>query len=392
MASAINGTNIVLYEYDSSAEYFLNGGVSQGTILGNTYYELNRTQIAGTASNFTLSTDGTLGRFITDANDPSQTTIPSGTWTFNSYFSITSSYAGASIYYQLFTFDGTSFTSVAISSSTNLTSTSATLYTTSMTVPLTSISATDRVMVQVFVTGLDGRTITFYTQGNNPSSTNTTFALGTPFGAATNCSFESSTEQVEVTSQSSAWFREYKNDVSTWSVTCDGFISMTGYSYLALLQKQLNREPVAVKFSINNDNGDGSGTYGYSIFTGTANITSISLNGPVEAASTYSVSLQGTGAYSITGTTVIDGGTSISTTSVEMFTYTAAGGETTITWSGALGLSCISVTRGGIEVRTINTSGTPTGENVTFNSSTGVLTFASARALESDEFVRAIFK
>jgi hypothetical protein len=52
----------------------------------------------------------------------------------------------------------------------------------------------------------------------------------------------------------------------------------------------------------------------------------------------------------------------------------------------------VTVTRGGIEVRTIQTSGVPTGENVTFNSSTGTLTFATARALESDEFVRALFK
>ena len=392
MASAINGTNIVLYAYDSNADYYFNGGTSQGTISGNQYYELSRTQIAGTATNFTASVDGSLGRFITDANDPAQNAIPAGTWTFKTYFSITSSFAGASIYYHLYKYDGSTFDLVATSSSTNLTSTSATLYTTTMTVPSTVLTSTDRFAIQVIVTGLSGRTITLYTQGNNPAYSITTFAVGTPFGAATNCSFESSTDQVEVTSQSSAWFREYKNDITTWSVTCDGFIAMSGYSYLALMQKQLNRESISVKFSIDNDNGNGSGTYGYSIFTGTANITSISLNGPVESASTYSVSLQGTGAYSITGTTVIDGGTTISTTSVEMFTYTAAGGETSITFSGALGLSCISVTRGGVEVRTINTSGTPTGEDVTFNSSTGVLTFATARALESDEFVRAIFK
>ena len=73
-----------------------------------------------------------------------------------------------------------------------------------------------------------------------------------------------------------------------------------------------------------------------------------------------------------------------------MFDYTAAGAETSVTWAGAIGLSCVTVTRGGIEVRTIGVSGAPTGENVTFNSSTGTVTFA--RALESDEFVRAIFK
>jgi hypothetical protein len=70
--------------------------------------------------------------------------------------------------------------------------------------------------------------------------------------------------------------------------------------------------------------------------------------------------------------------------------YTAAGGETTITWPDLIGFTCLSVTRGGVEVRTISTSGAPTGENVTFNSATGVLTFA--RALESDEFIRALFK
>jgi hypothetical protein len=158
------------------------------------------------------------------------------------------------------------------------------------------------------------------------------------------------------------------------------------------MQKQLNRASIDVRFSIDNDNADASGTYGYSIVSGTANITSISLSAPVEGASTYSLALQGTGAYAITGTQVIDGGSTISTSSVNSFSYTAAGGETSVTFSGAIGSACISVTRGGVEVRLIATSGVPTDENVSFNSATGVLTFATARPLESDEFIRAIFK
>jgi TP901-1 family phage major tail protein len=210
-------------------------------------------------------------------------------------------------------------------------------------------------------------------------------------GASTSCTFESSTEQVEVTSQTSAYFREFKNDVSSWTVSCDGFVALSGYSYLALMQKQLDRASIDVRFSIDNDNADGSDTYGYSIVSGTANITSISLSAPVEGASTYSLSLQGTGAYSITGTQVINGGSTISTSSVGSYSYTAAGGETTVTFVGSIGSTCMSVTRGGVEVRIINTSGVPTGENVTFNTATGVITFATARALESDEFIRAIF-
>jgi hypothetical protein len=43
-----------------------------------------------------------------------------------------------------------------------------------------------------------------------------------------------------------------------------------------------------------------------------------------------------------------------------------------------------------MEVRTIQTTGVPTGDNVTFNATTGVVTFG--RALEADEFVRIIAK
>jgi predicted secreted protein len=215
---------------------------------------------------------------------------------------------------------------------------------------------------------------------------------GIPFGAATNCSFEVSVDQKEVTSQSSAWFKEYKNDVASWSINADGFVALSDYSYLFLAQLQLDRQPIVVKFQIDNDNGDGSETLGYTVFTGSANLSSLSLSAGVEAASTYSVSLQGSGAYTIAGTQVTPAGVVVLGSNVVMFDYTAAGSETTITFTGAIGLSCVTVTRGGIEVRTIQTSGVPTGENVTFNSSTGTLTFATARALESDEFVRALFK
>jgi predicted secreted protein len=214
---------------------------------------------------------------------------------------------------------------------------------------------------------------------------------GIPFGTATNCTFDVSVDQVEVTSQSSAWFKEFKNDTATWNVSCDGFVALENYSYLFLANLQLSRESILIKFQIDNDNG-GADVLGYTVFSGSANLTSLSINGPVENISTYSVSLQGTGAYTISGTQVDPGGVIVLGNNVIMFDYTAAGAETSITWTGAIGLSCITVTRGGVEVRSIGTTGVPTGENVRFNSSTGTLTFASGRALESDEFVRAIFK
>ena len=391
MASAINGTNIVLYEYDSNAIYYFNGGTAQGTFDSIVCKELSRSQVGGTSVTFTKTGAGTIASFITDALDPGVTTIPAGTWTFSAYYSILTAFAGAQVQYQLYKYNGSVATLLFTSSATTLTALATTLYSTAMTVTQTTISATDRLLIKVVYFNTTTNQITLYTQASNLAQVTTTIPLGTPMGASTSCTFESSTEQVEVTSQTSAYFREFKNDVSSWTVSCDGFIALSGYSYLALMQKQLDRASIDVRFSIDNDNADASDTYGYSIVSGTANITSISLSAPVEGASTYSLSLQGTGAYAISGTQVINGGSTISTSSVTSYSYTAAGGETTVTFLAAIGSTLMSVTRGGVEVRTINTSGTPTGEDVTYNTASGVITFATARALESDEFIRAIF-
>jgi TP901-1 family phage major tail protein len=221
---------------------------------------------------------------------------------------------------------------------------------------------------------------------------NTTTGLGVEFAAATNCTFSTSVDQVEVTTTNSSSFKEYLGSQINWSISADGFICLRDYSYLTLLTKLRAKEQIVVKFQIDNDNDDGTGTLGYSVFTGLVNIVSLEMSGPVEGASTYSVSLQGTGAYTISGTEVTPGGVVVVGSNVLMFDYTATGGETTVTLSGAIGKTCITVTRGGVEVRSIATSGVPTGENVSFNSSTGVLTFATARALAADEFIRAIFR
>jgi predicted secreted protein len=391
MASVINGTNIVLYEYDSNAIYYFNGGTAKGTFDSIVCKELSRSQVAGTSVDFTKTGAGTIASFITDALDPGVTTIPAGTWTFSAYYSILTAFAGAQVKYELYKYNGSVATLLFTSEVKTLTALTKTLISNDMPVTQTTIAATDRLLIKVIYLGTTTNQITLYTQSSNVAQVTTTIPLGTPMGASTSCSFEASTEQIEVTSQTSAWFREFKNDITSWTVNCDGFIALSGYSYLALMQKQLNRASIDVRFSIDNDNADASGTYGYSIVSGTANITSISLSAPVEGASTYSLALQGTGAYSITGTQVISGGSSVTVSTMNSYSYTAAGGETSVTFLAAIGTTCISVTRGGVEVRTIATSGVPTDENVSFNSATGVITFATARPLESDEFIRAIF-
>lgn len=205
-----------------------------------------------------------------------------------------------------------------------------------------------------------------------------------PFACSTNATFSVAVDQKEVTSQSSAWYREYKNDIASWTITCDGLVTLNGYGYLFLLEQQQSREQILVKFVI--DNGED----GLVIISGNCNLTSLSINAPYKEVGTYNVSLQGSGAYGTSGTTIDPSGVVIIGGSVYMKQYTAAGGESTITWSDMVGKSALDVTRGGIDVQEIISTGTPIDEQVKWNSTTGVLTFS--RALESGEFVRALFQ
>jgi len=205
------------------------------------------------------------------------------------------------------------------------------------------------------------------------------------FACSTNCAFNVSVDQKEVTSQSSAWFREFKNDVATWSVTCDGLIILSGFSYLFMLEKQLAREPIEVKFVVDN------GVDGLVIINGICNISSLAINAPMRDVATYNVSLQGSGAYNTTGTQVDPSGVIIvGANPVKTKGYTASGGETSITFADTIGYACLYVSRGGVDAQNILTTGTPTGDDVKFVSATGVLTFG--RALAAGEYIRGLFQ
>jgi predicted secreted protein len=205
------------------------------------------------------------------------------------------------------------------------------------------------------------------------------------FACSTTCTFNVNVDQKEVTSQSSAWFREYKNDVATWNVNCDGLITLSGFSYLFMLEKQLAREPIEIKFVVDN------GIDGLVIINGICNISSLSINAPQKDVATYNVSLQGSGAYNTTGTQVDPEGVIIvGANPVKTKGYTASGGETSITFADTIGYSCLYVSRGGVDAQNISATGTPTGNDVRFVSATGVLTFG--RPLAAGEYIRGLFQ
>ncbi len=164
----------------SSVSYYLNGSVNQGTFGGNTYYQMNKTPVIGTGTDFTISSNGYIASFITDAGDPDLLNIPAGNWDFEIYFQSSSNSGTPSFYVELYKYNGTTFTLIA-SSSTNpkfITSgTNVDAYYTPLPVPATTLAITDRLAIRVYVNN-SGNTITLHTEDNNLCQVITTFSTG----------------------------------------------------------------------------------------------------------------------------------------------------------------------------------------------------------------------
>ena len=164
----------------SSVSYYLNGSVAQGTLGGVAFKELNKTPIIGAGTDFTISADGYIESFITDANDPNQLLIPGGNWNFETYFSASSAGGTPSFYVELYKYDGTSLTLIASNSTTPESITGGTtidLYTTALAVPQTVLTLTDRLALRFYVNH-SGRTITLHTENSHLCQVITTFTSG----------------------------------------------------------------------------------------------------------------------------------------------------------------------------------------------------------------------
>ena len=164
----------------SSVSYYLNGGTNQGTIGGNTYYEMSKDAVIGVGADFNINANGYIAQFVTDANDPALLSIPGGNWNFEMWFSANSGGGTPSFYLELYKYDGTTLTLISSGSATPESITNGTaidLYTTALAVPTTALTITDRLAVRVFVNN-SGRTITLHTQNGHLCQAITTFSTG----------------------------------------------------------------------------------------------------------------------------------------------------------------------------------------------------------------------
>lgn len=203
-------------------------------------------------------------------------------------------------------------------------------------------------------------------------------------GCSKECDLSMSTALREVTGYSSAKSKEFKPDLNEWSVSTSGLIS-TGedYGFAQLIQDWLAQTRLTIKFAID---ADSEGTW---VFQGYAYITSVSLGGSNGSASTFNLSVQGTGTPSITNSITPP---SISG-EVNRYEYTATGGETSIVVPDMIGANALlSVMRGGSDIGDIITSGTPVDNEKKFVTATGTTSWATDNPAAAGEYFVLLWK
>ena len=164
----------------ASLSFYLNGSVSQGTIGGVAFREMDRTPILGAGTDFTIAANGYIQSFITDANVPNLLEIPAGNWNFETYFSASSNGGSPSFYVELYKWNGVTLSLIASNSATPEGITNGTaidLYVSALAVPQTTLLATDRLAIRIYVT-TSGRTIKLHTENSHLCQVITTFSTG----------------------------------------------------------------------------------------------------------------------------------------------------------------------------------------------------------------------
>jgi hypothetical protein len=163
----------------SAVAYYLNGSVAASV---GTYFQMSKIPVLGAGTDFALAGNGLISQFLTDVADPNRLEIPAGNWNFEMYMSASSSGGTPAFYVELLKYNGTTFTSIASSSAIPEAITSGTiidLYLTSLAIPQTTLLATDRLAIRVYiVNSTGGRTITMHTENSHLCEIITNFAGG----------------------------------------------------------------------------------------------------------------------------------------------------------------------------------------------------------------------
>ena len=164
----------------SSVSYYLNTSISQGTIGGVAYKQLSKVPISGAGTDVTISANGYIASYLTDANDPALLEVPAGNFNCEFYFSVNSNAHNPYVYAEVYKYDGTTFTLLGsnvsvpqyLSNGTTLSP-----YYFAIAVSTAVLTVTDRIAIRIYV-NVDGRTVTLHTENNHLCQVVTTFSKG----------------------------------------------------------------------------------------------------------------------------------------------------------------------------------------------------------------------
>jgi hypothetical protein len=208
--------------------------------------------------------------------------------------------------------------------------------------------------------------------------------LGTtyyPFACSKDVTITHTTDKIELAPYTSGKWRSYIYGRTTGTITSSGVVKVLPDSgkngIFDLLDSLKEHFIILTKYSVTDPQGN-SKTYEVPCL-----IDEVTISGTVGATATYTFSLTVNGDPSF-DQVVVD----TPLTDVDSWSYTATGGETVISDSSILGVDVLDVRRNGIGLEVIY-SGTPTGNQVYYNSSAGSLTFGFA--LGVDEWILTIY-
>jgi len=228
-------------------------------------------------------------------------------------------------------------------------------------------------------------------QGNNLTLWKQDAVLGMiPFAGARSCTLKVDLGLKETTNYASANWQEFKEDLMSWSITNEGLVVDSGYPYILLLRDQKTRTKYFFQFIVD------EGSAGFYVLSGYCYITNISITGPQKDVAVVNATLQGTGAYTVSSTPISITGPGYTSTNILTFTtsYSAtADGLTSFTVPSLVGAAvCLYASRGGIDVGNILTSGTPTGNDIVVNLTTGLVTLSTTNPTINGEFFRFLYR
>jgi hypothetical protein len=216
----------------TAINYYLNGGTESNVA---TYYQMSNAVDTGAGVNFTLDGNGLITQWLTDFGNPNVLEIPDGAWNFEIYMSASNSTGSPAFYVELLKYDGSTFTTISDNSANPEGITNGTdidLYLTSIAVPQTTLLATDRLALRIYiVNNTAGRVITMHTQGSTICEVITTF-----IGGITSLNGLTETTQVFATTTSGTDFSIVSSEMTHYfnmpsaSATVRGVLSSSDWT------------------------------------------------------------------------------------------------------------------------------------------------------------------